>query len=226
MAAVVERHAHDRVAGFEQRHVGGVVGLGAGMGLDVCVLGSEQRLGAVDRELLGDVDLLAAAVVTAAGVALGVLVGQHRAGRVEHRLRDEVLRGDHLQRVLLAGELAVEHLGDLGVDVGERGVLEILRKVVHLGSDDSADSRPDHGMLEPAPDLICRERPWRRMRSSPPVSIARDVDHRRCRAGQLAAVDREVDGGYQLGGDRGERGGRRIARPVGRGLKQRRMMRR
>ena len=81
VAAVVERHAHDRVAGLEHRHVGGVVGLGAGVRLDVGVLGAEQLLGAVDRELLGDVDLLAAAVVAAAGVALGVLVGEHRARR-------------------------------------------------------------------------------------------------------------------------------------------------
>ena len=87
VAAVVERHPEDRVARLDQRHVGGVVGLGAGVGLDVGVLGAEQLLGAVDRQLLGDVDLLAAAVVAAAGVALGVLVGQHRADRVEHRLR-------------------------------------------------------------------------------------------------------------------------------------------
>ena len=85
--------------------------------------------GAVDRELLGDVDLLAAAVVALARVALGVLVGEHRAGRVEHRLGHEVLRGDHLERALLARELALEHLGDLGVDVGERGGLEVVGKL-------------------------------------------------------------------------------------------------
>ena len=100
---MVERQAEERVARFEQRHVGGVVGLGAGVGLDVGVLGAEQLLGAVDRQLLGDVDLLAAAVVAAAGVALGVLVGQHRADRVEHRLGHEVLRGDHLQRAAAGG---------------------------------------------------------------------------------------------------------------------------
>ena len=106
---MVEREAEERVAGLEQGRVDGVVGLRAGVRLDVGVLGPEQLLGAVDRELLGDVDLLAAAVVALARVALGVLVGQHRAGRLEHRLGDEVLGGDHLERVLLALELAVEH---------------------------------------------------------------------------------------------------------------------
>ena len=84
---MVEGEAEEGVARFEQRHVDGVVGLGAGVGLDVGVLGAEELLGPLDRQLLGDVDLLAAAVVAAAGVALGVLVGQHRADRFEHRLR-------------------------------------------------------------------------------------------------------------------------------------------
>ena len=106
-------------------------------GLDVGVLGAEQLLGAVDRQLLGDVDLLAAAVVAAAGVALGVLVGQHRADRLEHRLGDEVLRGDHLQRPLLAAQLAVEDGGDLGIDLGQRRGLEVLGQLAQRLSDDS-----------------------------------------------------------------------------------------
>ena len=66
VAAVGEREAHDRVARLQQRVVDGGVGLRAGVRLDVRVLGAEQRLGAVDRELLGDVDPLAAAVVAPA----------------------------------------------------------------------------------------------------------------------------------------------------------------
>ena len=117
-----QRQAHDRVAGLQQRVVDGGVGLRAGVRLDVGVLGAEQRLGAVDRELLGDVHPLAAAVVAAPGIALGVLVGQHRALALEHRAGHEVLRGDHLERALLALELAAQDLGDLGIDLGERAV--------------------------------------------------------------------------------------------------------
>ncbi len=120
VAAVGEREPHDRVARRQQRVVDGRVGLRAGVRLHVGVLGAEQRLGAVDRELLGDVDPLAAAVVAPAGVALGVLVRQHRALALEHGARDEVLRGDHLERALLALELAAQRLGDLGIDLGER----------------------------------------------------------------------------------------------------------
>ena len=42
-----------RVARIEQRVVDGRVGLRAGVRLDVRVLGAEQLLGAIDRELLG-----------------------------------------------------------------------------------------------------------------------------------------------------------------------------
>ena len=133
MAAVVELEAHDLVAGVEQRHVDRVIGLSAGMGLDVRVLGAEERFRAVDRKLLADVDLLAAAVVAPAGVALRVLVGEHGSGGVQHRLRHEVLGGDHLERSLLARELAVEHLRDLGINLGERRGLEVVGKFGHAG---------------------------------------------------------------------------------------------
>ena len=89
------------------------------------MLGPEQRLRAVDRELLDHVDVLAAAVVALARIALGVLVREHAALALEHGLRHEVLRGDHLQRALLALELVADGLGDLGVDLGERA-LEVV----------------------------------------------------------------------------------------------------
>ncbi len=132
VAAVVERQAEEGVAGLEQGRVDGVVSLRAGVGLNVGVLGSEQRLGAIDRELLGDVDLLAAAVVPLPGVPLGVLVGQNRTRGLEHRLRHEVLGRDHLECALLAFQLTLENACDVGVDVAQRRILEVLGKVTHL----------------------------------------------------------------------------------------------
>src|SRR6478735_2144357 len=54
-----------------------------------------------------------------ARVALGVLVGQHGALRLQDGPRDEVLAGDHLERALLAGQLPVQDGGDLRVDLGQ-----------------------------------------------------------------------------------------------------------
>ncbi len=79
----------------------------------------EQLAGALDRQRLGDVDELAAAVVAPARIALGVFVGHHRALRLEHGARDDVLRGDQLDLVALATELQLDRAGDFRVRVAE-----------------------------------------------------------------------------------------------------------
>ena len=107
--------------GFEQRLVTRHVGVGAGVRLDVGVLGAEQRLGALDGEVLDVVDDRVAAVVALARVALGVLVGEHRAGGAQHRRRGEVLAGDQLQAGGLAFELEREQPVDLEVGIGVGG---------------------------------------------------------------------------------------------------------
>ena len=66
VAAGVEALAQDRVAGLQQRLEHALVGLAAGVRLDVGEAAAEELFGAVDGELLGDVDPLAAAVVAPA----------------------------------------------------------------------------------------------------------------------------------------------------------------
>jgi hypothetical protein len=58
--AVGQRHAENRVAGLQGRHVDRGVGLAAGVRLNVGEVAVEQLLGPVDGELLRDVDVLAA----------------------------------------------------------------------------------------------------------------------------------------------------------------------
>ena len=65
VAAVGEVEAEDGVAGLEDGHVGGGVGLRAGVGLHVGVLGAEELFGAVAGEVLDDVGEFASAVVAA-----------------------------------------------------------------------------------------------------------------------------------------------------------------
>ena len=78
-----------------------------------------SRLARVDRQPLGDVDELAAAVIAPPRIALGIFVGQHRALRFEHRARDDVLAGDQLDLRLLAATLAVDRRGDFRVGGGQ-----------------------------------------------------------------------------------------------------------
>ena len=127
MAAGREIEAHEGVAGLHQRQEDALIGLAAGIRLDIGEAAVEQSAGALDRQLLGDVDELAAAVIAPARIALGIFVGHHRALRLEHGARDDVLRGDQLDLVALATELEFDRAGDLRIGVGERRGEERVR---------------------------------------------------------------------------------------------------
>ena len=102
MAAVGEAHAEDGVAGFKDGSVHGLVGLGAGMGLDVGVFRTKEFFDAVDCQLFDDVNVFAAAVVAFAGVAFGVFVGQLRTLCLHHGATDVVFGSNQFDVVLLA----------------------------------------------------------------------------------------------------------------------------
>ena len=102
VAAVGQVEPQHRVARLERGEVDRLVGLRAAVRLDVGVLGAEELLGPVAGEVLDHIDVLAAAVIPPAGIALGILVGQHAADRLHHRGAGVVFAGDHLQPVLLA----------------------------------------------------------------------------------------------------------------------------
>ena len=182
VAAVGELEAHQRVAGLEQRVVDRRVGLRARVRLDVGVLGAEQLLGAVDRQLLGDVDVLAAAVVALAGIPLGVLVGEHRALALEHRAgaRSSPRRSS---RASAAGARAPS--ASTSAISGSTSASGRLKK-------SGGSSGALTGSTIPAPadrSLGASTAPARTTLQRPSASYSPQVDDRRGRAGQLAAVD-------------------------------------
>ncbi len=120
VAAVIEAHAENRVAGIEQREIRGGVRLRAGVGLHVGIGRAEQLLGALDGQPLGDVDVFAAAVVAAARVSFGVFIGEHRALRLEHPRTRVVLGRDQFDVVLLTAPLSGYRLLEFGVEAGNR----------------------------------------------------------------------------------------------------------
>jgi hypothetical protein len=111
--------AHDGVAGLAERQIDREVGRGAGVGLDVGVLGAEQRFGAGDAQLLDLVDELLTLVVATAGIAFAVLVRQRRAERFEHRRRGVVFTRDEANLVSLALVFLFEERENLRVDAAE-----------------------------------------------------------------------------------------------------------
>ena len=115
MAAGGEVEAHEGIAGLQQRQEHRLVHLAAGIRLHIGKLRAEQLLGALDRQRLGDVDPFAAAVIALARIALGILVGHHRALRFQHRAADDVFRRDQLDLMALAAEFALDRGGDFGI---------------------------------------------------------------------------------------------------------------
>ena len=113
--AVVEGHAHDLVARLHERGQRRVVRLRPGVRLHVGKARPEELLGALASEVLHLVDRPAAAVVALAGQALGVLVGEWGPDCLHHRLGDEVLGRDELDRGALAAQLVAHGREDLRI---------------------------------------------------------------------------------------------------------------
>ena len=100
--AVIQIHAQNRVAGLAQGHIDGVVGLGARVGLDVGEFRPKQLARPLNGQVFRNVHALAAAVIPLAGVALGILVGEHAAHGGQHRFGHDVFRRDEFDVVTLA----------------------------------------------------------------------------------------------------------------------------
>ncbi len=120
VSAVRQVQAENRVAGLKNGGVGGHVRGRAGVRLHVGVLGAEELLGAVARQVLDHVGEFASAVVALARIAFGVLVGENRAGSFEDRLADKVLRGDQFEAFVLAALFVLDGLRDLGIGFRQR----------------------------------------------------------------------------------------------------------
>ena len=101
--------------GCNGREINRHVRLAAGMGLDIGMLGPEEFLGPIAGQILDHVDMLAAAVIPPARIALGIFVRQHAADRLHDGRAGVVFAGDHLQAVLLAIDFFVDRGPNLGV---------------------------------------------------------------------------------------------------------------
>jgi len=89
--------------------------------LHVGGVGAKELLEAVDGQLLGHIDVLAATVIALARVAFGVFVGQLRALCRHHRWAGVVFAGDELDVLLLAQVFGLDGGPDFGVGVGDGG---------------------------------------------------------------------------------------------------------
>ncbi len=114
--AMVEAHAEERLARLEQREIDRGIRLRAGMRLHVGVGGAEELFGTVDGELFHDIDVLAAAVIALARIALGVLVREDRALGFQHPGTGVIFRGDQFEVLFLAQAFGADRSGEFGVE--------------------------------------------------------------------------------------------------------------
>ena len=108
-------HGQDRVARFQGEKIHGHVGLGAGMRLDVGMVGPKKPPGPFASQLLGHVDFFAASVIALARIAFRVLVRQHGTHCRQNGGRNHVLRGDQLDLAFLPMRLPADNLRDFRI---------------------------------------------------------------------------------------------------------------
>ena len=85
------------------------------MRLHVGIIAVEQRLGTVDGQLLGLIDMLAAAVVTPSRIALGIFIGENGVLHRHHPRAGIVLGRYQFHMFLLAADLLPYRLGQCSI---------------------------------------------------------------------------------------------------------------
>ena len=115
VAAVCEVESHEGVSRLEYGEKDGHIGLSSRVRLYVGILGAEQFAEPIYSQLFHLVYDLAAAVITCAGIALGVFVGQYRAHSLHHLVAHEVLRNDQQGTLHLALFFLFDQIEKFGV---------------------------------------------------------------------------------------------------------------
>ena len=149
VAALVQAHGEDGVAGLEDGVVDGHVRGAAAVGLHVRGLGAEERLHALDGQRLHRVHRQAAVVEALARIALGVLVGEDGALGLADGRGGVVLRGDEVDGLVLLADLG--HDGGVHLRVGLRqqgGLGQTPRAVAFRQAADMA-LRAGEGRVQP-----------------------------------------------------------------------------
>ena len=97
VTAVRETHTHDRVTRLKECKEDCHIGLCAGMGLNVGITCIKKFFCALNGKAFDDIDELTAAIVTLAGIALGILIRKNAALRFENGFGYNVLRCDEFE---------------------------------------------------------------------------------------------------------------------------------
>ena len=124
MPACGQRHTENRITGLQQRKIHRPVRLRTRMGLNVRKSTSEELFCAINCQFFRNIHEFTATVISAPRIAFGIFVGQHRTRCFEHRLGNDIFRGNQLDLILLAGKLSADRLVQFRVRLPEGGTEE------------------------------------------------------------------------------------------------------
>src|SRR6266566_425190 len=118
--AMRQIQAENRVARLQHRRIRRHVGLRSSVGLDIGMLGPKKLFGTITRQVLDNIGKLAATVIAFARIALGILIGEHRAHGFEHSVADEILGSNQLQTFVLTPGFVVNSSRDIWISYIQR----------------------------------------------------------------------------------------------------------
>ena len=84
------------------------------------MLGSEELLGAIARQILHHIGKLASAVITLPRIAFRIFIGENRPHGFEHSFADKILGRDQLEALMLASFFIGNGIGYVGINFRKR----------------------------------------------------------------------------------------------------------
>ena len=128
VTAFGQAHAHDGVAGLQERQENRFVGRRTAMRLHIGGVRAEDFLDAVNRELLCNVHVFTTTVVTLARIALCIFIRQLRALGLHDSGRGVVFAGDEFDVVFLTGVFSLNSGPNLWVGMRDQDIALVHEK--------------------------------------------------------------------------------------------------
>ena len=117
VSAMVQVHAHNRIARIADGKLDSQVRLCAGMRLYIGIITAKQLFCPFDRQILHHVHAFASAVISLSRISFRIFIGQRASHRRHDRLAHPVLRCDQLNMAVLPVLLIHDRLRNFRIRV-------------------------------------------------------------------------------------------------------------
>ena len=125
MPARCEVHAKDGIPRLKQCKEDALISLRPRIWLHIGEANPEQRASPLNGEIFCDIYMLTPAIITLPRITFGIFIGEDRALGLQDGLRDDVLRGNQLNFMLLTMQLILHTRIKVRI-----AILQALREVI------------------------------------------------------------------------------------------------